>query len=213
MTVLYLVRHGLTDAVGARLSGRSPGIPLNEVGRRQAARVARLLSSVAPVAIFSSPLQRARETAQAIANPLGLPVQELPELTDIDFGAWTNAELSDLEQDPTFSYFNRRRSLARPPRGESLWEVQAGMAGALLQLSEGLPSATAVVVSHADPLRAALCHLLGFPLDLSLRLDIRPGSVSRVEIAGDCVLSLLNHVPGEFDDCGGDKGAPPQQIG
>ena len=131
-------------------------------------------------------------------------------MTDIDFGSWTNAELNTLVNDPEFSRFNRQRTLAKPPSGEMTWEVEARMMSELFRILAEHPNSTVVVVGHADPLRVALCHLLGFPLDLSQRLDVRPGSVSRIETGDDCSLSLFNYVPGEFGHCGGDPGAPPQ---
>jgi len=210
MTVLYLVRHGLTDAVGRRLSGRLPGISLNERGREQAARLARLFGSLNPVAVYSSPLERAVETALAIAAPHRLPVHQLPGLTDIDFGSWTNAELDALVNDPEFNHFNRQRTFGKPPGGESTWAIEARMAEELFRVLAAHQNSTVVVVGHADPIRLALCHLLGFPVDLSQRLDIRPGAVSRIEVGHECTLSLFDYVPGEFEDCGGDPEAPPQ---
>lgn len=212
MTVLYLIRHGLTDAVGTRLSGRMGGVPLNQQGREQAARLARVLSVTAPAAVYSSPLLRAVETATAIAAPHGLLVRNRDRLTDIDFGAWTNSALSALSADPQFSRFNRQRALTRPPAGESIWEVQTRMTRELLELVETHPSSTVVVVGHADPLRAALCYLLGFATDLGRRFEIRPGSATRIEMNDECTLSLLNYVPGELDDRGGDDESPPRMT-
>jgi len=114
VTTLCLVRHGTTDAVGSWLSGRMPGIPLNREGTEQAATLGAFFASAPLAAVYSSPLERALQTASAIALSHGLPVQQRADLTDIDFGDWTGKSLSELRDDPAFRRFNQQRALAGP---------------------------------------------------------------------------------------------------
>jgi len=194
-TVLWLVRHGITDAVGNWLSGRLAGVPLNREGTEQAARLGSFFASQALAAVYSSPLERALDTAAAISRPHGLTVVERADLTDIDFGQWTGSSLSELRNDPAFHRFNQQRALACPPKGEAAFEVQARVVRALSELTRLHPGSSLVVVAHADPLRAALAFLLGMSLDFAERLEISPGSATRLEIAANVRLCGLNHVP------------------
>src|SRR4051812_28491838 len=102
MTLLLLVRHGATDAVGKIISGQLAGYPLNEKGHTEAALLASSLASVKLEAIYSSPLQRARDTATSIAAPHGLRIIEMEAMTDIDFGRWNAQPIADLESVESF---------------------------------------------------------------------------------------------------------------
>lgn len=195
MTMLCLVRHGTTDAVGAWLSGRMTGVPLNREGAEQAARLGAFFASAPLAAVYSSPLERAVQTATAIALSHGLPVQQRADLTDIDFGEWTGRSLNELRGDNAFHRFNQHRALGCPPKGEPAFDVQARMVRALSEIARLHPRSSVVVVGHADPLRAALAFFLGMSLDLALRLEISPGSVSRLELGEDVSLACLNQLP------------------
>ena len=195
MTVLCLVRHGTTDAVGNSLSGRMTGVPLNREGAEQAARLGSFFASAPLAAVYSSPLERALQTASAIALSHGLPVQERADLTDIDFGEWTGKSLNELRDDVTFRRFNQQRALGCPPKGEPASEVQARMVRASFEIARLHPRSSVVVVGHADPVRAALAFFLGMSLDLAQRLEISPGSISRLELDDDVRLGYLNQLP------------------
>lgn len=178
MTTLLLIRHATCDPVGVRLAGRAPGISLNAAGRAQAESLARRLSGVSLTAVYSSPLERARETAEAIASPRGLGVELVEGLIEWDFGAWTGCTLAELEPDPTWHAFNRVRSATRPPGGEHVLELQARVVAALDRIVAIHPEARVAVVSHADVLRSAVAHHLGVPIDLAHRLEFAPASVT-----------------------------------
>lgn len=190
MMHFLLIRHGVCDGTGRVLSGRAPGVHLSERGREQAARLGERLSGAKLDALYTSPLERARETADAIAARCGLEARLLPELGEVGFGDWTGRALGDLEADAAWGRFNRLRSARRPPGGELLLEVQARALAALLRLADAHDGGRVGLVSHADVIRGVLAHFAGVPLDLALRLDVSPASVSVVALYGEDVRVL-----------------------
>lgn len=179
---LYLVRHAMCDGVGTALCGRAPGLSLNVEGRDQAAALAERLRDEELHAIYCSPLERARETAEAIAAPHQLPVCVEPGLNEIDFGEWTGRTMSDLQQLPRWRAFNERRSATRVPGGELMLEVQARMVAAIDSLRERHPWGRVLAVSHGDVIKAALAHYLRISLDHILCFEIDPASISTLEV-------------------------------
>ena len=185
MTTFFLTRHAPHALVDAVLVGRMPGAQLDENGRKQARRVAGMLAGREITAIQSSPQARARETAQPIAGRTGLPIEIAQAVDEIDVGEWTGRPFSALREDPLWQLWNRARSSARPPRGESMQELQSRVVKHLYQMSSERPDARVVVVSHAEVIRAALLHVLKLPLDEFWRVEVAPTSVSTLVIDGD----------------------------
>jgi probable phosphoglycerate mutase len=184
-TLVLFVRHGLTATTGKKLPGRARRLHLAEEGRRQAEADARRLRRVDRIAaVYASPLERARETAQAIAEARGLRVRIEPALSDLDVGEWTGRSLGRLRRRREWPVIQRHPSGFRFPGGESFTEMQARMVSAVERLCARHPGATIVVVSHADPIKAVLSHALGAHLDLFQRIAIAPGSVSAVAYRG-----------------------------
>lgn len=182
MTTFLLVRHALCDPVGQSIAGRSPGVHLNEAGRVQAARLAERLSEFPIEAVFSAPLERARETAAPLADRLGVSVRAIDALNEIDFGEWTGCALGELSGQPTWTRFNTLRSVTRVPGGESMLEVQARAVSAVEEIRRMVPEGQCAIVSHGDVIRSLVAHCAGIPLDLMLRLEISPASVSVLRI-------------------------------
>lgn len=182
MTGFLLIRHGMTDLVDRAVAGWAPGVHLNDKGRAQAARLAERLAGAPIKAIYSSPLERARETAEPVSRKLGLDVQVVEELGEVVFGEWTGRELSELNNDPLWRRFNSLRSLMRAPGGETQLETQARMIAALERLRERHPRQTIAVVSHGDVIKAAIAHYAGIPLDLFHRIEISVASVSVIAV-------------------------------
>jgi broad specificity phosphatase PhoE len=182
MTRFFLIRHAAIDGLGDRIAGRMPGVGLNAAGREQAARLARRLTDEAIHAIYSSPQLRASETAQTVATVLGLKIQIAEELDEIDFGAWTGKTYEELRALPEWRNFNILRSSVRIAKGELLLEVQARIVGLMARLGGDHPGHTVALVSHGDPIRLALAHQLGTPIDFIPRFEIGPASVSAVEL-------------------------------
>ena len=193
MTTFALIRHASHALLGHTIVGRLPGVQLSARGLREAEALASRLEGWPIQALYSSPIERARATAAAIADRLRLEVQAADELNEIDYGAWTNRTLADLREIPEWRRFNLFRSGSRIPGGESMVEVQDRM----LQLIERIccvhPEQTVALVGHGDVIKAALAYYLGVPLDLFGRIELSPASLSviRVEPHGPQVL-LIN---------------------
>jgi probable phosphoglycerate mutase len=193
MTMLLLVRHGATDAAGKIITGRLPGYALNNQGRAQAAALAACLSTLKLEAAYSSPLERARDTAAAIALPHGLGVVERDAMTDIDFGQWNAQPIADLESVSAFRRFNAHRAFCSIPDGERMSAVQSRMVEALAEIAEAHPGGTVVAVSHGDPIRLAVAFFLGLAVDHVHRLEISTGSITALELNdADAKLHALN---------------------
>ncbi|HEX2970485.1 MAG TPA: histidine phosphatase family protein [Bacteroidales bacterium] len=182
MTKFLLVRHALTDSVGKVLSGRSAGIHLNNEGKAQADHLGQRLSDLKIDAIYSSPLERALETASPVAETHNLSINVSDDLTEINFGSWTNKKIEELRNDSDFIAFNTLRSSTRIPDGELISEAQTRIISKLEQLSSVPENRTIVVVSHADIIKSALVWYAGIPVDLMNRIEISPACISIVEL-------------------------------
>lgn len=182
MTTFYFIRHGMTDLVGHTMPGRMPGVHLNAAGRGEAERLADAMAREPIQRIYSSPLERARETAAPLAVRLGLEVHISELLNEVDVGDWTGKTIKELEPVELWRQWNQFRSAVRIPNGETMLEVQTRMLGAISSARREFPHGAVALVSHGDPLRATLAHFLGMPLDMLLRLEISPASVSVVHL-------------------------------
>src|SRR6476620_1595570 len=182
-TLLLLVRHGETPTTGTVLPGRAPGLHLSERGRAQAERVSERLSGLPVDALYSSPLERACETAEPTAARTGLAVKHDDGLLECDFGAWTGAAIADLAALPEWQTVQHSPSQFRFPDGESFPEMQGRIVGAMEALCAAHAGGVVVCFSHADPIKAAVAHALGTPLDLFQRIVISPGSVSAISFS------------------------------
>jgi probable phosphoglycerate mutase len=182
MTTFLLIRHGLTDAVGQMMTSHDAGVHLNPEGRDQAASLPTRLGAVPIAAIYASPLERARETAQPIADARGLRVEIEPRLIEVQFGGWTGRKFADLAPDPHWQLYNAFRGVTRPPGGEGLIDVQKRAVNALLDLRERHRDEVVAIVSHADTLRAILLYFLGMPIDFVQRIEIAPARISVLQL-------------------------------
>ena len=180
MSRFYLVRHGTVDGMNQRIYGRTPGIHLSEQGRAEAEEIARELANTGLEAIYSSPLERARETAEAIARSANLPVQIELGLNEIDFGHWSNCRFEELRSDPEWKRFNSNRSSAGAPAGELMLAAQARAVAVIENLRP--QHGVIAIVSHGDVIRALVAHYLGFNLDFIHRLRIDAGSITTLEL-------------------------------
>ena len=183
-TTVLLVRHGQTATTGKVLPGRAKGLHLADTGRGQAERVAERIGELTVAAVYSSPLERARETAAPIAAAAGTKVKVDRGLIECDFGEWTGAQLGALMKRPEWRTVQQAPSTFRFPGGESFPEMQYRITGALDRLRREHAGATIVCVSHADPIKAAIAQALGTPLDLFQRIVINTCSVSAITWLG-----------------------------
>ncbi len=186
MTTFYLIRHGHNDFLGKRkLAGRLPNIHLSEEGRRQAEALGRILSSVKFKALYASPLERAFETAEPLARTQGLDIITREGLLEIGYGSWQGQSLKALRRRKLWPILQNSPSLARFPGGESFPEAQARVVAeieALRSLHRGKKGNIACVF-HSDPIKLAIAHYLGLPIDLFQRITISPASISVLAIS------------------------------
>ena len=175
-----LIRHATNDWVGDRLAGWTPGVHLNEQGRGQAAALAERLAAWPIQAIYSSPLERAVETAQAVAGRHGLDIVVEEEVGESRYGDWTGQSIKELAKAPEWLQVQFTPGLARFPNGESLGEMQARAVAAVERLRRLHPSGIVAVFSHADVIKAVAAYYAGVPFDLFQRLVIDTASVTWV---------------------------------
>jgi probable phosphoglycerate mutase len=194
-TLVLYVRHGQTPSTGQILPGRAPGLHLADKGRAQAEAAASRLAGLKRVdAVYSSPLERARETAAPIARLRRVRVKVDRGLLECDFGEWTGRSLRELMRLPEWRTVQRYPSGFRFPGGESFREMAGRMADAAGRFRAVHPGQVVVAVSHADPIKAAVADALGMHLDLFQRLNISTCSVTAIAYgeSGPSVLAV-NH--------------------
>jgi broad specificity phosphatase PhoE len=192
--LLHLVRHASHDLLGRVLVGRGP-VPINAIGVNETAAVCRALSRSGLAAVISSPQERAVQMANAIADGAGLVPAIDPGLDEMDMGEWTGASFDDLHDDPRWQAFNRFRSSAPIPGGETMLAVQARAVAAAIRLRPRYPGAPVALVSHSDVLKSILMHFLGIPLDLIHRFDLAPASRSIVELYDEGAVVRAVNLP------------------
>ncbi|MBV8833669.1 MAG: histidine phosphatase family protein [Acidobacteriaceae bacterium] len=188
MIRILLIRHGETMLLGQTLYGRLPGIRLSPNGYCQAEELAKSLKRRFEITeVVSSPMERTQETAGCIAGVFGVPVLLDANFIELNFGSWTGKRFDELKELEAWKLYNRHRSIASPPEGESLAEVQRRAWIGLEHIQarfEHASETTVAVVTHGDVIRSALMLLLGMPGDFIHRIEVGPGSVSEVVFYG-----------------------------
>ena len=195
MTVFHLLRHG-EPAIFGRLNGRLPGVGLSEKGRAEAAMQAGRLAGEKIEAIYSSPLQRTCETAEILAERLGLSIRYREDVIEIDYGEWTGLTFDQIRRDERWQMWSRSRGIAAIPGGESWRQVQERVVGALFDLQQAHPDGSVAIVSHGDVIKAALLFALGMPPDFYSRIEIAFASLSTIRLDNAGIrVSGLNEWP------------------
>jgi probable phosphomutase (TIGR03848 family) len=183
MTTVLFVRHGLTPLTGPVLAGWTPDVHLDERGRAQAAALGERLRGVPLAAVVSSPLERCRETADAILagrDPVP-PLHVDDAVGEVGYGSWTGRELKALRKDPLWAVVQGRPSAAIFPDGEGLAAMSARAVAAVRRWNGTLGAdATYALVSHGDVIKAILADALGLHLDGFQRIGIDPCALSVV---------------------------------
>lgn len=184
MTTLLLARHGLTDLTGPVLAGRTPGVHLSEAGRAQAAALAGRVAGVRLDAIVSSPLERCRETAQAVADGRDGEVLIDDRFIECGYGEWTGRPIAELAKEPLWRVVQAHPSAATFPEGEALTEMQHRAVSAVrewnLRLGE---KAIYLVCSHGDVIKSIVADALGLHLDQFQRITADPAAVTVIRYA------------------------------
>lgn len=180
-TTLLLIRHATNDLLKEhRLGGRMPGVHLNEQGRAEAEALAARLARTDLAAVYSSPMERARETAQRIADRHSLEVRIHPGLHEVDCGEWSGQPVDRLRENPYWLPLRTYPAWVPFPGGETSWQVQVRVLAALEEIRVAHPHQTVAIVFHADPIRLAVAHYIGLPIDLFRRLPLSPASLTVV---------------------------------
>lgn len=196
MPRLYLVRHGETDwNRSGQIMGLRP-VPLNRQGEAQARRLAGLLKEQTVDAIVSSPVARAVQTADILAEALTAPMTVDRGLTEIGFGEWEGRFWKDLTDEILRNNFYRAPADTRPPGGETLREVQVRAVAAIERPAPSTSAGTFLIVSHGDVIRAVLAHYLGLDLSLVRQIRIAHASLTVLDVNGPLAdLLCVNYPP------------------
>ncbi len=186
MIRILLIRHGSTDLLGRVLYGRMPGVHLNSEGASQANALAQALQFRYPLReVISSPMDRAIETAQPIADRQGLNVEIDGSFNEIDFGEWMGKPFPELHDLELWKRYYQSRATTRPPGGESMMDVQSRAWSGIARIMERYrqdKDANVAVVTHGDVVRALIVLVLGMSLDHIQRIEAAPASVSELLI-------------------------------
>jgi len=210
LTTVLLVRHGLTAQTGHALSGTTPGVHLDERGRRQAEALADRLKGVTLDAVISSPLERCLETAEMTAAGRGLTVQVDAGLRETGYGDWTGLKLRDLRREPLWKVLMAAPSAVTFPGGEAFRDVQARAVGTIRAWNERLgPDATYLACTHADVLASIALDAAGAHFDQIHRFAFAPGSLSVIRYGPSPVVIRLNDDATSLPDLL----APPERRG
>lgn len=183
MTILLLIRHGENDFIGKGLAGRLPGVHLNDRGRLQAEMLAEHLGKAPIKTIYSSPLERALETAQPLAERLGLEIQTRPGLIEVDYGEWEGKAFRQLKRLKLWKTIQTSPAGVRFPGGESLQDAQQRVCKEIETLA-GFHEQKDVIacVTHADVIRLSTAYFLGMRLDDFQRLSVSIASMTVFQI-------------------------------
>lgn len=197
MTTLLLIRHGENNMVGKRLAGRLPNVHLNDKGKQQAQKLAEVLCKAPLKALYSSPLERAIETAEPLAQMLNLPVLPAPGLIELGYGEWQGKTLKQLGRLKLWKVVQNKPSEMRFPNGESFVEVQARAVAEIERIAAGHDEKDLVACfSHGDIIRLVVAYYLGVPLDLFQRVAANPASISVIHLSkkGQPMVVHMNQV-------------------
>jgi probable phosphomutase (TIGR03848 family) len=185
-SLVLLVRHGRAEYKPGRLYGWTPGVHLSSDGREEAKRLAERLEVVRLSAIYSSPLERCVETAEAVADGRRLDVRIEEKLGEVRYGSWQGRTFRSLAKTKLWRTVQLAPSQARfpGPEGESLLELQRRGVEAIEEIRHRHRKGAVAVFSHADMIKAMLAHYLGMHLDLFQRLNVETASVSAIAFFG-----------------------------
>ena len=194
---LLLIRHSLTPETGKRLSSQDPNISLSPQGLSIAADLGEDLAQIPLAAIYTSPHQRCRETATAVASGRQIRPKIDKAFVEADYGKWLGRPLKSLYRLKAWQEMLGSASRFRFPEGETLQEAQTRAIAGVEVLAARHPGDVIAVASHGDIIKVILAYYLGIPLDLANRIDPMPASVSIVDIpkTGSPRVPVFNYVP------------------
>ena len=191
MTQLLLIRHGENDYTRkGKLAGWTPGVHLNDVGQAQAQALAEKLAHSPIKAIYSSPLERAIETALPLAKAKGLTIHKRSDVGEVRYGEWTGKSLKALARTKLWQVVQKQPSAMQFPDGETLRDVQSRAVNEIEKIAAAHPKDMVAIFSHGDIIKLVLAHYLGMPLDMFQRLVVNTASVSVLQRQGSMPLVM-----------------------
>ena len=202
MPLLLLIRHGENDYTKKhKLAGYTPNVHLNERGQSQAQTLADALKEVQIKSLYSSPLERAVETATPIGVVCGLEVQLEAGLLETNVGKWQGRSLAALRLQKHWKVVQHAPSRAQFPEGETFYECQTRIVAALDAISrKHKPQDIVACIFHADPIKLAVAHYIGLSLDHFQRLSCDTGSLTALYVgeSGASLIKLNQRPPFDF---------------
>lgn len=198
MPFVLFIRHGENDfSKKGILAGRRRGVHLNQRGHEQALELGKALADAPIRAIYSSPLDRAVETALPIARALRVSLRREPGLLESDVGDWEGRSVRRLAHTTVWRVFQQAPSRAVHPSGESIIATQSRVVAAVTAIcAKHKPRDLIACVSHADPIKLVIAHYIGLPLDYFQRLACETASLSLLAITPtNAQLIWLNRRP------------------
>ena len=180
MTNFLLIRHAVNDWVSTgRLAGWTSGVHLNDYGKSQAEALGERLKKADLHCVYSSPLERTVETAEAIVKHReNLRVLTFEGVGEVRYGDWQGKKISKLSKDPLWKHVQFTPSRVQFPNGETMRGAQMRAVNAIEELHRRHPKETIAVVSHSDVIKMILTHFLGMHLDVFQRINVSPASIS-----------------------------------
>ena len=199
MRRLLLARHGQSVSNAMRRFQGVQDVPLSELGRRQAEALAGAFGQRRIAAVYSSPLQRARHTAELVAAAVQAPLRSVDDLRELSLGEWEGCTVEEVEARPGNPYacWVRDPVGSLPPGGEPLADVQGRMVRALADIERAHPNGDDVlVVCHGGVISAYLAHCLGLPLSSIWRLTLSNCSITELAPPRLLSMNVTTHLTG-----------------
>lgn len=197
--VLFFIRHARADYAPGRLYGWTEGVHLASDGVEDAKRLGARLEPVRFRGVYSSPLERCLQTAEAIAAGRKLDVQTVDNLGEVRYGSWQGRTFRSLMRTKLWSTVQFRPSQATFPGGESLRDMQHRAVEAVEQIRKRHRDGAIAIVSHADVIAATIAHYLGMHLDFFQRIVITPASATVLAFTGGIPRLLRLSDTGDFE--------------
>lgn len=197
--LLFLIRHGMTPITGVKLAGWSAA-PLSREGVAQADAMAARFGAIPLDAIYSSPVERAVQTAKPLATLKKMRMKIRPGFGEVRYGEWEGRPLKQLAKTQHWRDVIAHPSEGRFPGGEALRETSARVVAATSEVVAAHPKGMAAIVSHADVIKMILAHYAGIHLDLYARIAIGPASVSVVWAGNGAPRILKINDNGSLDE-------------
>jgi probable phosphoglycerate mutase len=201
MTRILLIRHAVNEWVKTgKLAGWTAGVHLNEDGQEQATALGKRLAEVPLNAIYSSPLERTVETAQAIVQHHSkLTLQIEAGIGEVRYGKWQGKELKKLAKKKLWYAVQHFPSRVQFPEGESMRGAQIRAVDTIERLRNSHEKELIAVVSHSDVIKMIVAHYMGMHLDMFQRIAIAPASITSIAIGGSRpiveVVNDTSHLP------------------